>query len=168
MQRASFELLGGAFFMVKRPVDQTQKGTPYGVGVHVQSGHSGGGGDRKRGGELSRALAFTPNNHIYIFNAGGLSSPPFSGILDRERVACPDSETYSHDVMFNRCVRPEIPHSFMIPPAEHSVEKRSTFPPLKAAMRLAAHGFSSFKDGWFLMDAPLTLICLCLVVFKYI
>ena len=42
MQRASFELLGGAlFFMVKRPVDQTQKGTPYGVGVHVQDTHSG-------------------------------------------------------------------------------------------------------------------------------
>ena len=27
--------------MVKRPVDQTQKGTPYGVGVHVQNGHRG-------------------------------------------------------------------------------------------------------------------------------
>ena len=27
------------FFMVKRPVDQTQKGTPYGVGIHVQNGH---------------------------------------------------------------------------------------------------------------------------------
>ena len=32
-------------------------GTPYGGGVHVQNGHSGGGGDRKRGGELTRALA---------------------------------------------------------------------------------------------------------------
>ena len=53
--------------MVKRPVDQTQKGTLYGVGVHVQSGHSGGGGDRKVGVELTRALAFTPHNHIYIY-----------------------------------------------------------------------------------------------------
>ena len=80
MQRASFELLGGAlFFMVKRPVDQTQKGTPYGVGVHVQAGHSGGG-DRKRGGELTRAFAITPHSHIDIFYGGWLSSPPFSGI----------------------------------------------------------------------------------------
>ena len=36
--------------MVKRPVDQTQTGAPYGVGVH----------DRKRGGELTRAIAFAP------------------------------------------------------------------------------------------------------------
>ena len=81
MQRASFELLGGAlFFMVKRPVDQTQKGTPYGVGVHVQNGLGGGGGDRKRGGELTRALAFTRHNHIDVFYGGWLSPPPFSGI----------------------------------------------------------------------------------------
>ena len=77
MQWASFELLGGAlFFMVKRPVDQTQKGTPYGVGVHVQNGHSGGGGDRKRGGELTRAFSFTLHNHIGIFYGGWLSPPP--------------------------------------------------------------------------------------------
>ena len=80
MQRACFELLGGALFTVKRPVDQTQKGTKYGVGVHVQNGHSGGGGDRKRGGELTRVLAFTPDNHIDIFYGGWLSSPPFSGV----------------------------------------------------------------------------------------
>ena len=81
MQRASFELLGVPFFMVTRPVDQTQKGTPCGVGVHVQNGHSGGGGDRKRGGELTRALPFTPHNHIDIFYDGWLSSPPFSGTV---------------------------------------------------------------------------------------
>ena len=39
--------------MVKRPSSQTQKGTPYGVGVHVEDWHSGGGCDRKRGGELA-------------------------------------------------------------------------------------------------------------------
>ena len=33
---------GCPFFIIKRPVDQTQKGTPYGVRVHVQNGHSGG------------------------------------------------------------------------------------------------------------------------------
>ena len=77
MQRASFELLGG---VVKRSVDQTQKGTPYGVGVHVQDRHSGGGCDRKRGGELTRDLALTPRDHIDIFYRGWLSSPPFSGI----------------------------------------------------------------------------------------
>ena len=38
MQRAPLSCLGVPLFMVKRPVDQTQKGTPYGVGVHVQSG----------------------------------------------------------------------------------------------------------------------------------
>ena len=38
MQRASFELLGGCplFNGSKRPVDETQKGTPYGVGVHEE------------------------------------------------------------------------------------------------------------------------------------
>ena len=35
--------------MVKRPSSQTQEGTPYGVGVHVEDRHSGGGRDRKRG-----------------------------------------------------------------------------------------------------------------------
>ena len=64
--------------MVKRSVDQTRKGTPYGVGVHVQNGHSGGGGDRKRGGELTRVIAFTPDNHIDIFYGG--FRHPFSGI----------------------------------------------------------------------------------------
>ena len=29
--------------MVKRHSGQTEKGTPYGVGVHVQDRHSGGG-----------------------------------------------------------------------------------------------------------------------------
>ena len=45
--------------MVKRPVDQTQKGTPYGVAVHAQDRHSG---DviGKEGGELTTDLAFTP------------------------------------------------------------------------------------------------------------
>ena len=37
--------------MVKRPVNQKQQGTPYGVGVHVEERHRGGGCDRKRGGE---------------------------------------------------------------------------------------------------------------------
>ena len=90
MQRACFELLGGALFTVKRPVDQTQKGTKYGVGVHVQNGHSGGGGDRKRGGELTRVLAFTPDNHIDIFYGGWLSSPPFSGIYVYKATFVPD------------------------------------------------------------------------------
>ena len=35
MQRASFELLGVLFLMVRRPSSQIQKATPYGVGVHV-------------------------------------------------------------------------------------------------------------------------------------
>ena len=35
MQRASFELLEGVLLTVKRPSCRTQKGTPYGVGVHV-------------------------------------------------------------------------------------------------------------------------------------
>ena len=35
LQRASVELRGGALFqVVKRPRCRTQKGTPYGVGVH--------------------------------------------------------------------------------------------------------------------------------------
>ena len=56
MKWANFELLGGArpFLMVKRPVQRTQSGSPYGVGVHVEDRHSGGGCDRKRGGELTR------------------------------------------------------------------------------------------------------------------
>ena len=37
--------------MVKRLVNQKQKGTPYGVGGGEASR---GGGDRKRGGELTR------------------------------------------------------------------------------------------------------------------
>ena len=39
--------------MVKMHINQTWKGTPYGVGVHVEE-HSGGGRDSKRGVELTR------------------------------------------------------------------------------------------------------------------
>ena len=39
--------------MVKRPVNQKQKGAPYGVGVHGEERHRGAGCDRKRGGELT-------------------------------------------------------------------------------------------------------------------
>ena len=91
MQRASFELLGG---VVKRSVDQTQKGTPYGVGVHVQDRHSGGGCDRKRGGELTRDLALTPRDHIDIFYRGWLSSPPFSGIYIYTHACVPGVEPF--------------------------------------------------------------------------
>ena len=38
------------------------------------------GVDRKRGGEVTRDVGFTPDDHIDIFYAGWLSSPPFSGI----------------------------------------------------------------------------------------
>ena len=62
--------------MVKRPVDPTQKGTPYGVGVHVLNGHSGGGGDKKGGVELTRALAFTPHNHLISFTVAGFRPLP--------------------------------------------------------------------------------------------
>ena len=42
MQRASFELLWGALCLtVKRPSGHTQKGTPYGVGVHVDENREG-------------------------------------------------------------------------------------------------------------------------------
>ena len=42
------------FLMVKRPVNQTQKGTSGGVGVHMEDKHSGGGRDRRRCGEVTR------------------------------------------------------------------------------------------------------------------
>ena len=49
---ASVELLGDAvFLMVTRPVNQTQKGTPCGVGVHVEDRPAR---DRRRCGELTR------------------------------------------------------------------------------------------------------------------
>ena len=80
--------------MVKRPADQTQKGAPCGVGVHVQNGHSGGGGDRKEV-ELTRALAFTLHNHIDIFYGGWLSSPPYPGMY----VMC----IYIHTVIQYTC-----------------------------------------------------------------
>ena len=54
--------------MLKRPVDQTQKGIPYGVEAHVQDRHSGGGCDRKRGGELT--------DHIDIFTVAGFRPLP--------------------------------------------------------------------------------------------
>ena len=60
--------------MVKRPVAQTQRGTPHGVGVHVQNRHSGGGCDRKRGGDHR-------GSRTHIFYGGWLSSPPFSDYL---------------------------------------------------------------------------------------
>ena len=62
--------------MVKRP-DHTQKGTPHGVGVHVQDRHSGGGCDRKRGGKPTRDLAFTPLTILISFTA-----PPYSGYAE--------------------------------------------------------------------------------------
>ena len=54
MQRESFELLGGCpFLSVKRPRCRTQKGTPYGVGVHVdETGTAEEECDRKR--EIAR------------------------------------------------------------------------------------------------------------------
>ena len=55
--------------MVKRPVDQMQKGPAYGVGVHAQDRRSGGGCDRKRG--ISHS---PPYDLIDIFH-GGLSPP---------------------------------------------------------------------------------------------
>ena len=62
---------------MKRPDDQTQKGTPYGVGGHVEDRGSGGGCDRKRGGKLIKG-GLTPHDHIDIFYGG--FRPPFSGI----------------------------------------------------------------------------------------
>ena len=64
--------------MVKRPVDRTQKGTPYGVGVHVA-------GEEVIGKEVgsSPGLPHSPPIAILIyFTVAGfrLLSPPFSGV----------------------------------------------------------------------------------------
>ena len=61
---------------MKRPVDHTQKGTPYGVGVHVQDRHSG----IVLEDVIGKEVGSNPHDHIDIFYGGWLSSSPFSGI----------------------------------------------------------------------------------------
>ena len=48
MQRANFDAWGCLIFMMKTPVDQTQKGTPYGVGVQLDE--TGMAGEEKKWG----------------------------------------------------------------------------------------------------------------------
>ena len=62
--------------MVKRPVDQMQKGTPYAVGVHVQSGYSGEEVIGKEAGS-SPGLSHSPRITILIsFTVAGFRPLP--------------------------------------------------------------------------------------------
>ena len=60
-------------FTIKKGAPKQLKACPlhsaYGVGVHLQDRHSGGGCDRKRGGEPTRDLAFTPLTTLISFTA---------------------------------------------------------------------------------------------------
>ena len=63
----SLSFLGVLLFMVKKPVNHTQKGTPYGAQVHVEDRHSGG---------------FTPISSAYYCPITGRSLPDVTRSLD--------------------------------------------------------------------------------------
>ena len=67
MRRANFELLGGAFLWWRGLLTRRKRAPQMEWEFMYKVG-------RKRGGELTRAPAFTPHNHIGIFYGGWLSS----------------------------------------------------------------------------------------------
>ena len=69
--------LGVPFLIVRGPVDQTRKGAPFGVGVHVQDRRSVGGCDRKRGWDL----AFTPHVSLHGLSRGGFGGGCRQGLF---------------------------------------------------------------------------------------